>query len=273
MTLDRINGRGIVILGCGKMGSAMLEGWLGRGLALSATWVTDPNPSDWLRNLARKGLRLNEGMPEAPAVVLIAVKPQMMAEALPRIAGFAGQDVLVLTVAAGTTLATYERVFGTASRIVRAMPNTPAAVGRGITAIIGNRAAAEADLALAEDLLSAVGQVVRLDSEAQMDAVTAVSGSGPAYVFHLIEALAAAGEAEGLPPALAMQLARATVCGAGELAYRAPEEAAQLRINVTSPGGTTAAALAVLMDPDGGLPPLMRRAVKAAADRGRELGK
>lgn len=273
MTLQKINTRGIVILGCGKMGSAMLEGWLGRGLAPEAAWVVDPNPSDWLQGLAAKGLHLNAGMPDEPAVVLIAVKPQMMGAALPQVAGFAGKDVLILTVAAGTTIATYEAVFGAASRIVRSMPNTPAAVGRGITAIVGNAASGEADLQLAEELLSAVGQVVRLEGEHQMDAVTAVSGSGPAYVFHLIEALAAAGEAEGLSADLSMKLARATVTGAGELAHQAPEAAAQLRINVTSPGGTTAAALAVLMDPESGFPALLRRAVKAAADRGRELGK
>jgi pyrroline-5-carboxylate reductase len=153
------------------------------------------------------------------------------------------------------------------------MPNTPAAVGRGIAAMIGNAAVKDDDLDLAETLLQAVGQVVRLEAEAQMDAVTAVSGSGPAYLFHLIEALAAAGEAEGLPPGLAMQLARATVTGAGELAHRSGESVAQLRVNVTSPGGTTAAALEVLMDPAAGLPPLMRRAVAAARRRGEELGK
>jgi pyrroline-5-carboxylate reductase len=273
MTLEVINRRGIVLLGCGKMGSAMLEGWLSRGLNTSATWVIDPSPSDWLKGLTRKGIHLNEGLPEAPAVVLIAVKPQMMGAALPQIAGFGGGDTLILTVAAGTTIATYEAIFGASSHIVRAMPNTPAAVGRGITAITANKAATPQDLVTAETLLSAVGQVVRLEGEHQMDAVTAVSGSGPAYVFHLIEALAAAAEAEGLPADLAMQLARATVTGAGELAHRAPESAAQLRVNVTSPGGTTAAALAVLMDAQSGLSGLMTRAVKAAADRGRELGK
>ena len=164
-------------------------------------------------------------------------------------------------------------MLGAATPIIRAMPNTPAAVGRGISAITGNAYASAADLDLAEALLSAVGQVVRLDGEHQMDAVTAVSGSGPAYVFHLIESLAAAGEAEGLSGPLAMQLARATVTGAGELAHLAPESAAQLRINVTSPAGTTAAALAVLMDEGTGFPSLLKRAVKAAADRGRELGK
>jgi pyrroline-5-carboxylate reductase len=273
MNLTQINDRGLVLLGCGKMGSAMLEGWLAIGLVPGSTWVIDPNPSPWVAGLAAKGLHLNDGMPADPAVVLVAVKPQMMGAALPQIAGFGGGRSVIVTVAAGTTIASYEAVFGTTTRIVRAMPNTPAAVGRGITAIIGNAAATEADLDLAQGLLSAVGDVVRLTDESQMDAVTAVSGSGPAYVFHLIEALAAAAQAEGLPPDLAMQLARATVTGAGELAHRTPEPAAQLRVNVTSPGGTTAAALAVLMDPDTGLAPLMRRAVKAAADRGRELGK
>ncbi len=273
MNLDDVNRKGLVLLGCGKMGGAMLEGWLGQGMWLSAVWVLDPHPSDWLKGLANKGLHLNQGLPEAPAIVLIAVKPQMMAEALPRLAALGGGDTLFVSVAAGTTIAYYEQVLGAGTPIIRAMPNTPAAVSRGITAITGNSVATADHMALTEALLSAVGQVVRLEGEHQMDAVTAVSGSGPAYVFHLIEALAAAGEAEGLPAPLAMQLARATVTGAGELAHRAPEEAAQLRINVTSPGGTTAAALGVLMDPDNGFPALLKRAVKAAADRGRELGK
>jgi pyrroline-5-carboxylate reductase len=146
-------------------------------------------------------------------------------------------------------------------------------VGRGISAIVGNSRATEAHLALAEGLMSAVGEVVRLEGEHQMDAVTGLSGSGPAYVFHLIEAMAAAGEAQGLAPDLAMRLARATVCGAGELAHQSPDTAAQLRINVTSPGGTTAAGLAVLMDPETGFPDLLRRAVAAATERGKELGK
>ncbi|PTE21332.1 pyrroline-5-carboxylate reductase [Cereibacter changlensis JA139] len=272
MELSEVNRRGLGLLGCGKMGSALLEGWLARGLALSAVWVTDPHPSDWLRGLAAKGLRLNEGLPASPAIVLIAVKPQMMAEALPTLTALGNGSTLFLSVAAGTSIAHYESVLGAGTPIVRAMPNTPAAVGRGITALIGNAHASAEQLALAETLLSAVGQTVRLETEAQIDAVTGVSGSGPAYVFHLIEALAAAGEAEGLPPALAMQLARATVTGAGELAHRAPDSAEQLRVNVTSPGGTTAAALKVLMDPETGFSPLLRRAVKAAADRGRELG-
>jgi len=151
------------------------------------------------------------------------------------------------------------------------MPNTPAAVGRGITALIGNCLVDGIAMQMAEDLLRAVGQTVRLENENQMDAVTAVSGSGPAYVFHLIETLAAAGVAQGLPADLAMQLAKATVGGAGELAEKASEDPTQLRINVTSPGGTTAAALGVLMDEARGFPALLCEAVAAAADRSREL--
>lgn len=270
MSLDKVKARGLVLLGCGKMGSAMLEGWLKQGVAPASVWVIEPYPSDWLK---AQGVHLNTDLPTSPAIVLLAVKPQMMGAALPQVQALGGGDTLFLSIAAGTTIASFEDTFGAATPIVRAMPNTPAAVGRGITAITGNARASAEDLDLAAALLSAVGQVVRLEGEHQMDAVTAVSGSGPAYVFHLIEALAAAGEAEGLPADLAMQLARATVCGAGELAHQAPESASQLRINVTSPGGTTAAALAVLMDTETGFPPLLRRAVKAAADRGRELGK
>ncbi|MEZ5912731.1 MAG: pyrroline-5-carboxylate reductase [Paracoccaceae bacterium] len=272
MSYDAIAARGLVLLGCGKMGSAMLQGWLAAGLAPAAVWVLDPKPSAWLSAQEAGGLHLNAGLPPDPAVVLIAVKPQMMAEALPALAALGGGKTLFLTVAAGTRIAAYEAVLGDATPIVRAMPNTPAAVGRGIAALVGNARASEAQMVQAETLLSAVGDTVRLEGEHQMDAVTAVSGSGPAYVFHLIETLAAAGEAEGLPSDLAMKLAKATIAGAGELARRAVESPGELRVNVTSPGGTTAAALAVLMDEKAGFPPLLRRAVHAAAERGRELG-
>ncbi|HRK43528.1 MAG TPA: pyrroline-5-carboxylate reductase, partial [Gemmobacter sp.] len=213
MMLERVTNQGLVLLGCGKMGSAMLEGWLKQGVPPAAIWVLEPHPSTWLTST---GVHLNAGLPAAPAIVLLAVKPQMMGAALPQVAALGNGATVFLSIAAGTTITSFESTFGAQTPIIRAMPNTPAAVGRGITAITGNAHASEADLALAETLLSAVGQVVRLEGEHQMDAVTAVSGSGPAYVFHLIEALAQAGEAEGLPGPLAMQLARATVCGAGE---------------------------------------------------------
>ena len=270
MDMDGLARDGLVLLGCGKMGTALLTGWLAAGLPAASVWVVEPNPSDWLN---ATGAHVNQPLPKAPAVALVAVKPQMMGAALPALQALGNGATLFISIAAGTPIAAFEAALGQNTPIVRTMPNTPAMVGRGITGICGNARAGAAGLALTRSLMLAVGQVVELDGEHQIDAVTAVSGSGPAYVFHLIEAMAAAGVAEGLSPAVAMQLARATVCGAGELAFRATESAAQLRINVTSPAGTTAAALALLMDPDTGLPPLMCRAVHAAASRGRELGK
>ena len=270
MTLEIVARKGLVLLGCGKMGSALLAGWLEAGLPAASVWVIEPQPSDWLKGT---GAHLNQGVPAAPAVALLAVKPQMMGAALPALQALGNGDTLFVSIAAGTTIAAFEAVLGARTPIVRTMPNTPAMVGRGITAMAGNGHATAAHLALARELMGAVGQVVDLEGEHQIDAVTAVSGSGPAYVFHLIEAMAAAGVAEGLSEEVAMRLARATVCGAGELAFRSADSAAQLRVNVTSPGGTTAAALAVLMDTETGFPALLRRAVKAAADRGRELGK
>lgn len=271
MGLQDVRSRGLFLLGCGKMGSAMLQGWLNQGIAPGDVWVMDPNPSDWLRGLADAGLHLNTGVPDGPAIALLAVKPQTMGDALGPVTALGGGGTLILSIAAGTPIRFFEEAFGTATPIIRAMPNTPAAIGQGITALTGNGAATEAHLALAETLLAAIGQTVRLDGEHQMDAVTAVSGSGPAYVFHLIETMAAAGEAEGLPRALALHLARATVAGAGALAEAASEDPSQLRVNVTSPGGTTAAALEVLMNAEDGFPPLLRRAVAAAARRGRAL--
>ncbi|MBU2960971.1 pyrroline-5-carboxylate reductase [Citreicella sp. C3M06] len=260
--------RGLVLLGCGKMGSAMLEGWLARGLPASSVFVNEPYPSDWLK---AQRVVLNKDLPQDPAIVLIAVKPQMMAEALPSLIPYGNGTTLFLSVAAGVTIANYEKSLGEETPVIRAMPNTPAAVGQGITAIIGNASASAAQMDQAEELLSAVGEVVRLEDEAQMDAVTGVSGSGPAYVFHMIECLAAAGEAEGLAPELALQLARATVAGAGALAMQSGIAPGELRRNVTSPNGTTQAGLEVLMNDDSGLPPLVRATVAAAANRSREL--
>jgi pyrroline-5-carboxylate reductase len=269
MTLDAVNTSGLVLLGCGKMGSALLAGWLENGVAASSVWVIDPYPSEWLRGT---GCHLNTELPPAPSVVILAVKPQMMGEALPVLTALGNGKTVFISIAAGTAIKTFEALLGHQTPIVRTMPNTPAAVGRGITALIGNSHATAANLALAETLLAAVGQTVRLQNEGQMDAVTAVSGSGPAYVFHMIEALAAAGVEQGLPAEMALHLARATVAGAGQLAESADETPGQLRINVTSPGGTTAAALAVLMDPSSGFGALISSAVAAAAARSKELG-
>lgn len=270
MNMARVAEQGLVLLGCGKMGSAMLAGWLDHGLPAASVWVIDPFPSDWLK---AQGVNINTPLPEAPAVVLVAVKPQMMGEALPAIQALGGGRSLFVSIAAGTSLATFGAVLGEDTPIVRAMPNTPAAIRQGITALIGNAMVSDDDLVLAENLLSAIGDTVRLTDEAQMDAVTGLSGSGPAYVFHLIETLAKAGEAHGLPHDLAMKLAKSTVAGAGALAMASDEDPSQLRVNVTSPNGTTQAALEVLMHEEEGFPDLLHRAVKAATDRSRELSR
>lgn len=271
MDLSPIADRGLVLLGCGKMGTALLEGWLARGVSPASVTVLEPRPSARLEALVADGLRLNDALPPDPAVAVVAVKPQMMGDALPRLAALGKGSTIFVSIAAGTPISAFEAAFGGDAPIVRAMPNTPAAVGRGITALIGNRQAGEDALGLAEALMAAVGRTVRLEHESQMDAVTAVSGSGPAYVFLMIEALASAGEAEGLSPGLALALARATVAGAGTLADSTDRPPSDLRVDVTSPGGTTAAALAVLMADEDGLAGLMRRAVAAAAARSREL--
>lgn len=250
------------------MGSAMLAGWLDDGLPATSVTVLDPNPSDWLRGT---GVHINVDLPSNPAVALVAVKPQMMGDALPAMQALGNGQTLFISVAAGTPIARFEAELGADTPIVRAMPNTPAAIGQGITAIAGNGKTDADQMTTAQALLSAVGDVVRLDDEGQMDAVTGVSGSGPAYVFHMIETLAAAGVAQGLAPELAMQLAKATVAGAGALAATSDDDPAQLRVNVTSPNGTTQAALEVLMDVESGFPSLVPRAVAAATNRSKEL--
>ena len=266
-------GPALLLVGCGKMGGALLSGWLERRLAGRVT-VVEPGPgAAGFAGRADVELLAAPGAIAAdlhPSVVVLAVKPQGMTEALPPYRRFADQGTLFLSIAAGKTLGFFARALGEEAAVVRAMPNTPAAIGRGIAVACANPRVAPAQRALAERLLAAVGEVGWVEDESLIDAVTAVSGSGPAYVFLLIECLAKAGIAAGLPEALAERLARATVAGAGELARLSPESAARLRENVTSPGGTTRAALDVLMAGDG-LEPLLRRAVLAAAKRSREL--
>jgi len=260
----------VLLVGCGKMGSAMLAGWLEQGIRPADVVVVDPHAkglSDGITVLGDSGLIPKTFIPD---ITILAVKPQVMADVLPAYARLAGQTVF-LSIAAGKTVSFFRQHLGDAAAIIRAMPNTPAAVGRGITVCFAGAAVSEAACALAEKLLSAVGEVAWIADEGQMDAVTAVSGSGPAYVFLLAEVMAEAGIKAGLPAELAHRLARTTVSGGGELLRLSPETAAQLRVNVTSPGGTTAAALAVLMDAEKGMPPLMEQAVAAATRRGKEL--
>jgi pyrroline-5-carboxylate reductase len=259
----------LVLWGCGKMGSAMLMGWLASGWRAENIYVIDPFPSE---NLKELGVHINQLLPAAPDIVVVAVKPQMIDDVLPQLAQLP-RETRILSVAAGLTIARFAAHRPEGAVIIRSMPNTPAAIGQGITAYVGNAAADQTDLALADALLSALGQTVALSDEGQIDAVTGLSGSGPAYVFYMIDAMAAAGVQAGLAPEVAMRLAKATVAGAGALAMHSADSPEQLRINVTSPNGTTQAGLEPLMDEGAGLGPLMQRTVAAAVARSIELGK
>ncbi|HVY57137.1 MAG TPA: pyrroline-5-carboxylate reductase [Xanthobacteraceae bacterium] len=262
----------IVLVGAGRMGGALLQGWLGLGLDPTAVAVLEPQPSPEIAALGRRGVRLNvpaDALGTAAAVVL-AVKPQTAPEVLPQIGALVGASTTVVSIMAGRTLAFLEQKLPAQAAVVRAMPNTPAAVGRGITVAVANARLSAAQRDVAGRLLAATGAVEWIDDEQLMDAVTAVSGSGPAYVFLLAETLAHAGAAAGLPADLADRLARATVAGSGELLARSTRAPDVLRREVTSPGGTTAAALDVLMAP-GGMEALLDKAVAAATRRSREL--
>jgi pyrroline-5-carboxylate reductase len=261
----------LVLLGAGKMGQAMLEGWLARGLPTRKVVVLEPQPVKSVKALARRGLKLNpKGRPMPAAAIVVAVKPQSAPEALPALSDYVGRGTLVISIMAGRTLRFLETALPAGAAIVRAMPNTPAAIGRGITTAVADKRVSARQRRQTTELLSAIGGVEWVSDEALMDAVTAVSGSGPAYVFLLAEAMTKAGIAAGLPPPLAARLARETVAGSGELLHRATLDPATLRQNVTSPGGTTAAAVEVLMGPSG-LDELLTKAIAAATRRGREL--
>jgi pyrroline-5-carboxylate reductase len=264
----------LLLVGCGKMGGALLRGWLERGVDPRQVSVVDIKPAG-IDDIQAKGVHVLTKAAELPAnlkpaLVLLAVKPQFMDEAMPDYRRFVGADTTFLSIAAGKTVAYFKDRLGAAAEVVRSMPNTPAAVGRGATVIWRDPKVRPERLDLCGELLRAVGLVEWVESEDLLNAVTAMSGGGPAYVFLLIECLAEAGRAAGLPADLAMRLARETVSGSGELARQSEESAAQLRQNVTSPKGTTLEALNVLMAADG-LQPLMTRAVAAATRRSREL--
>jgi pyrroline-5-carboxylate reductase len=261
----------LVLVGAGNMGGAMLNGWLDAGTDPSAIVVIDPRPSEVMAaRLAAAGVRYESSAPEGltAGILLLAVKPQIMDAVLEGLTGLVGPQTVSLSIAAGKTIAYFEERLGGA--VVRTIPNTPAMVGRGITGAVANAAVSTEAKAEIDRLLSVCGPVEWVEDEALIDVITAVSGSGPAYVFYLVECMAEAGRKCGLPADLAMRLARATVTGAGELMHRSSDGAATLRQNVTSPNGTTAAALAVLMAEDG-IQPVFDQALKAAADRSREL--
>ncbi|MFO0996400.1 MAG: pyrroline-5-carboxylate reductase [Alphaproteobacteria bacterium] len=267
--------RPILLVGGGKMGGALLEGWLARSVSPRLVTVVEPDAarSASLASSAEVAVHADLTAIDAglePAVVVLAVKPQIMDAVVPAYRRFAKPGCVFLSIAAGKTIAGFERALGATTAIVRSMPNTPAAIGRGMTVACANRGVNAQQRELCDKLLTAVGEVAWVEDEALLDAVTAVSGSGPAYVFLLAESMAEAGVAAGLPRALAERLARATVAGAGELLHESPEPASVLRQNVTSPAGTTAAALAVLMGTQG-WQPIITKAIAAAADRSREL--
>ena len=266
----------ILLVGCGKMGGAMLRGWLSRGVATENVVVIEPFEDAAVALRDELSVTVLDDVTAispafAPDIGVFAVKPQAMDDIVPFYAGFAAKGAVSLSIAAGRTISYFEGHLGKGAAIVRTMPNTPAAVGRGITAACANSHVSSVQRVACEKLLEAVGDVVWVESEDMIDAVTAVSGSGPAYVFWLIECMAKAGEAQGLPADIAARLARATVAGSGELARQSDEAAGVLRKNVTSPGGTTAAALDVLMAGEDGLEQLMGRAIDAATRRSREL--
>ncbi len=269
--LAKFPGR-LVLLGAGKMGFAMLEGWFARGLDPRKVTVLEPHPAKPVKALVRRGVRLNPKTASEAAAIVIAVKPQIAHDAMPALDGYVGKRTLALSIMAGRPLQFLADALPAGTAIVRAMPNTPASIGRGIAVAVPNARVSARQRKLASELLAATGLVEWVKDEALMDAVTAVSGSGPAYVFLLAEALTQAGVAAGLPPALAARLARETVAGSGELLHLSTHDAGTLRQNVTSPGGTTAAALSVLMGSDG-FERLLTEAVAAATRRSRELAR
>ena len=266
----------LLLAGVGKMGGAVLSGLLARGLKPERILVQDPAPSaEMAALLAKHGIRCApaiDALGEPPSIILLAVKPQMMDEALAPLAKHAGPDTLVLSIAAGRSLQSIEAQLPERTSVIRAMPNTPAAIGRGITVAAPNPHVSPAQRKLADELLSSLGKVLWVEDESLLDPVTAVSGSGPAYVFLLVECLAEAGQAAGLDAKLAEELARATVTGSAALLDQTDLHVSKLREHVTSPGGTTAAALAILNGPEG-LRPLLKAAVAEATKRGRELAK
>ena len=263
----------LLLVGCGKMGTALLAGWIAQGLSPADAYVVEADISAHPR-IRDMGVTVAAALAElppdmAPSTIIFAVKPQSMDAVVPGYARMAA-TALTISIAAGKSIAYYERLLGKNTAIIRVMPNTPAAVGRGMSVCVANAKANAAQRDRTGKLMQAVGDVAWIEDESLMDAGTALSGSGPAYVFLMVEAMAAAGIAVGLAPELAMRLARMTVIGSGELMYRAHEDAATLRKNVTSPGGTTEAALEILMAKPG-LEALMTAAIAAAAKRGREL--
>ncbi|WP_417428251.1 pyrroline-5-carboxylate reductase [Kiloniella sp.] len=271
-----LNDGTLLLVGCGKMGGAMLQGWLDRGLVGSQVAIIDPSAkAAYMQPFVKQGVQAVETLEELsgsfnPDYILFAVKPQMIDATITSYHPYAEQGAVILSVIAGKQISFFEKHLGADTAIVRTMPNTPAAVSRGMTVLYANQNVSEEQAIVCEQLMAAVGGTAWLEDESQIDAVTGVSGSGPAYIFYLAECLAQAGVDAGLPKELAQKLADTTVSGAGELLRLSNDSPSQLRINVTSPNGTTQAGLNVLMADDG-LQPVMSKTVAAAAKRSKEL--
>src|SRR5882672_11195422 len=266
--------RAVLLIGAGRMGGALIKGWIA-SKRFSAIHVVEPSPSPAIKALAKKAIVLHRALPKKLpplAAIVLAIKPQILKGEAELLRAVGKANALVLSIAAGIATPFLRDKIGSAAPLVRAMPNTPGAIGRGITVLYAGSKLSAADRALVEKLMASLGETHWLVDEGLMDAVTALSGSGPAYVFLMAEALAATGRAQGLDAATADKLARTTISGSGALLASDSRSASELRQEVTSPGGTTEAALRVLTAPDG-LEPLLRRAIAAATARGKELGK
>jgi len=272
MKLGYIDDVKLLLLGCGNMGSALLQGWLENGFQLSNLTISDPYPSTYVKELEIRGAAVNPDQIAQPHVVILAVKPQMLEAVTPTLSAFNNGETLFVSIAAGIHIEVIQGMLGHNAPVLRAVPNIPAIIGKGVTAYAAAQSVTATQRALAETLLSTSGKTVYLSNEKDIDAVTALSGSGPAYIFHMIEAMAAAGEALGLCAEVSMVLAKATVEGAGALANCSEQTVSTLRENVTSPNGTTAAGLDVLMNSSNGLSKLMAVTMQAANDRSIALG-
>lgn len=270
---DDLSSLKLHLIGCGKMGSALLKGWLSNGLLPQNVWITDPYPSDWVNSLTDQGCHVNQGLTADVDILILATKPQMMPDVLSQLTHLGNGACLVISIAAGTAIESFEKAFGAQTPIIRVMPNTPAAIGAGISGVVGNQQVSQDQMALALRLMAAVGDAVQVAEEKDIHSITAVSGSGPAYVFALAEALEAAAIAKDLPPETARQLAISTIYGAAALMKQGDQPPADLRVAVTSPNGTTQAGLAVLQDSETGLDPLIDKTVSAAYARSLVLSK
>ncbi|MHA7775419.1 pyrroline-5-carboxylate reductase [Roseibium sp. M-1] len=267
--MEELAKRGVCLIGCGFMGKALLEAWLAKGLPAGSIFVRDPRPSDWLQ--AQAGVNINEPFPEAPAAIVIATRPQIVERVLPPLKDFGGGRTVILSIAASKPISVLAAHFSDNTPVIRAMPNLPATVGAAVTTFVANPATDDSQKSEVMELLAAFGSLVELPNEDLLPVVTALSGAGPAYVFAMAEAFAAAGAELGLPEELAHELAIRTVAGAGRMLAQPDADATGFRVAVTSKGGTTEAGMLEFMADENGIQDLARRTLEAAAERCKEL--